>query len=314
VPSGKIGSFPPKPSSGAENEGRCGIALVSISRGGRLFTTGTKSSNPSSSSRESANHRFLSYSRGAVKSAAVSEGEIAVASKEQLHSAPLSGKGLLALWNARPGIEKRKEVGDRDALIDQWAAIEASPEPEPQADAKRPPKQEKVIEMLRRPEGATVDEVVRATGWQRHTVRGVFLVRQFEEILNIGPQFASKVASASFADSMLASSGAITTTATSTGSPLSISPSLTNTFGPSSSMTCTSANSTTAALIFPVSVIIPSLHHLRRPRRAPRSRSAPRQANGTTAAFPPCAAPRASRDLLFPHTSKFLCQKQPNRS
>ena len=224
----------------------------SISRGGRLFTTGTKSSNPSSSSRESANHRFLSYSRGAVKSAAVSEGEIAVASTEQLHSAPLSGKGLLALWNARPGIEKRKKVGDRDALIDQWAAIEASPEPEPQADAKRPPKQEKVIEMLRRPEGATVDEVVRATAWQRHTVRGVFLVRQFEEILNIWPQFASKVASASFADSMLASSGAITTTATSTGSPLLISPSLTNTFGPSSSMTCTSANSTTAALIFPV--------------------------------------------------------------
>src|SRR5580692_6725415 len=28
VPSGKIGRFPPKPSSGAENEGRCGIALV----------------------------------------------------------------------------------------------------------------------------------------------------------------------------------------------------------------------------------------------------------------------------------------------
>jgi hypothetical protein len=28
--------------------------------------------------------------------------------------------------------------------------------------------------MLRRPEGATVDEVASATGWQRHTVRGVF--------------------------------------------------------------------------------------------------------------------------------------------
>src|ERR1700730_13298584 len=119
---------------------------------------------------------------------------------------------------------------------------------------------------------ATVDEVVRATRWQRHTVRGVFLVRQFEEILNIGPQFASKVASASFADSMWPIWGAVTTSATSTGSPLLISPSLTNTFGPSSSITCTSANSTTAALIFPVSVIIPSLHHLRRPRRAPRSR------------------------------------------
>jgi hypothetical protein len=30
------------------------------------------------------------------------------------------------------------------------------------------------IAMLRRPEGATVDEVVSATGWQRHTVRGIF--------------------------------------------------------------------------------------------------------------------------------------------
>jgi hypothetical protein len=26
--------------------------------------------------------------------------------------------------------------------------------------------------MLRRPEGATVDDVVHETGWQRHTVRG----------------------------------------------------------------------------------------------------------------------------------------------
>src|SRR5580704_17729567 len=28
--------------------------------------------------------------------------------------------------------------------------------------------------MLRQPEGATVDEVASVTGWQRHTVRGVF--------------------------------------------------------------------------------------------------------------------------------------------
>jgi hypothetical protein len=28
--------------------------------------------------------------------------------------------------------------------------------------------------MLRRAEGATVNEVASATGWQRHTVRGVF--------------------------------------------------------------------------------------------------------------------------------------------
>jgi hypothetical protein len=108
-------------------------------------------------------------------SAAVSEGEIVVASNEELHAARLSGKRLLALWNALPDVGKRKKVGDRGALIDQlWSAIEALPDPEPQSDAKRPSKQDAVIAMLRRPEGATVDEVASATGWQRHTVRGVF--------------------------------------------------------------------------------------------------------------------------------------------
>jgi hypothetical protein len=107
--------------------------------------------------------------------ASVTDGEIAVASQEELHAAPLSGKRLLALWNALPDVEKRKKVGDRGALIDQlWSAIEALPDPEPQPDAKRPSKQDEVIAMLRRPEGATVDEVASATGWQRHTVRGVF--------------------------------------------------------------------------------------------------------------------------------------------
>jgi hypothetical protein len=105
--------------------------------------------------------------------AAVSEGEIVVASNEELHAARLSGKRLLALWNALPDVEKRRNVGDRGALIDQlWLAIEALPDP--QSDAKRPSKQDAVIAMLRRAEGATVDEVASATGWQRHTVRGVF--------------------------------------------------------------------------------------------------------------------------------------------
>jgi len=107
--------------------------------------------------------------------ATVNEGEIAVASNEDLHAAPLSGTRLLALWNALPSVEKRRKVGDREALIDQlWAAIEALPEPEPQSGTRRPSKQDAVIAMLRRPEGATVEEVASATGWQRHTVRGVF--------------------------------------------------------------------------------------------------------------------------------------------
>ena len=51
--------------------------------------------------------------------ATVNDGEIAVTSNEELHTASLSGKRLLALWNALPGAEKRRKVGDRDALIDQ---------------------------------------------------------------------------------------------------------------------------------------------------------------------------------------------------
>ena len=84
-------------------------------------------------------------------SATVNDGEIAVASNEELHAAPVSGKRLLALWNALPGVEKRRRVGNRGALIDQlWSAIEALPEPEPQSDTKRPSKQDEVIAMLAR--------------------------------------------------------------------------------------------------------------------------------------------------------------------
>ena len=115
----------------------------------------------------------ITLCRGAP--ATVNDGEIAVASNEELHAAHLSAKRLLALWNALPDVAKRRKVGDREALIDQlWSAIEALPEPDPQPDAKRPSKQDEVIAMLRRSEGATVDEVASATGWQRHTVRGVF--------------------------------------------------------------------------------------------------------------------------------------------
>src|SRR5882757_4045020 len=99
--------------------------------------------------------------------AAVNNCEIIIASNEELHATALGGKRLLALWNTLPGVEKRRKVGNRDALIDElWSAIEMLPDPEPQSEAKRPSKQEEVIAMLRRP--------ASVTGWQRHTVRGVF--------------------------------------------------------------------------------------------------------------------------------------------
>ena len=35
-------------------------------------------------------------------------------------------------------------------------------------------KQAALVEMLRRPKGATIAEIVEATGWQAHTGRGAF--------------------------------------------------------------------------------------------------------------------------------------------
>ena len=106
---------------------------------------------------------------------AVNEGEIVVASQQELHAAAITGKRLLSLWNSLSGLEKRRKVGDRDLLIDElWAAIKRLPDPVRPSNAKPRSKQDEVIAMLRRPEGVTVDEVASATGWLRHTVRGVF--------------------------------------------------------------------------------------------------------------------------------------------
>jgi len=49
--------------------------------------------------------------------------------------------------------------------------------PKPAAKKPKAPhaesKQARLIEMLKRPEGATIDEIVKALDWQAHTVRGV---------------------------------------------------------------------------------------------------------------------------------------------
>jgi Protein of unknown function (DUF3489) len=78
---------------------------------------------------------------------------------------------VLALWNGLSGADRLSKVGNREALLDRlWSALEALPDPQP----ARASKQAEVIALLRRPEGVTVDEVRAVTGWQPHTVRGVF--------------------------------------------------------------------------------------------------------------------------------------------
>ncbi|MBR0683280.1 DUF3489 domain-containing protein [Roseomonas eburnea] len=57
-------------------------------------------------------------------------------------------------------------------------------------------KQETVLAMLRRAEGATIAQICEATGWQQHTVRGFFAglkkrqgieVQVLERVRQVGP-------------------------------------------------------------------------------------------------------------------------------
>ena len=58
-------------------------------------------------------------------------------------------------------------LSETDAAVGQGAATEPSPAPSPRADTK----QSKVLELLKRDKGASLDELVQATGWLPHTTR-----------------------------------------------------------------------------------------------------------------------------------------------
>jgi Protein of unknown function (DUF3489) len=69
--------------------------------------------------------------------------------------------------NGRPTKGKKTRATAR-ATSEPEPAGEPSPKPTPRAGTK----QAQMIEMLKRPEGATVEQIAAATGWQHHTIRG----------------------------------------------------------------------------------------------------------------------------------------------
>ena len=85
----------------------------------------------------------------------------------------LSRRGLIQkqdnLWRTS-ALAQSIVRGDAPAIA---PADKQAPDCEP-TKMRRHSKQSMVVDMLSRPEGATIEQIVERTGWQAHTVRGVF--------------------------------------------------------------------------------------------------------------------------------------------
>ena len=103
---------------------------------------------------------------------------------------------LLAAWDASPAQDATDNPISRAI-----EALRATLAGKPPRTARQPgaprqgTKQETVLTMLRRPEGATVAQIAEATGWAAHTVRGFFAglkkkghaVQVLERVRMVGP-------------------------------------------------------------------------------------------------------------------------------
>jgi hypothetical protein len=121
--------------------------------------------------------RVLDTDGGPERVVITSEGMAAIGVEQEDDEAPAGAtEPQAAPTSAEPGAAGE---GSAEAAEADTAAKPAASEPEaaPGQPAGKPipragTKQAKMIEMLKRPEGATVEQIAAATGWQHHTIRG----------------------------------------------------------------------------------------------------------------------------------------------
>jgi hypothetical protein len=85
-----------------------------------------------------------------------------------------AAQAVLAAWDAAPD-----RPGLPEAVASLHSALAGKPvrpphDPSTPRKPREGTRQQQVLALLRRPEGATVAQIAEATGWQAHTVRGFF--------------------------------------------------------------------------------------------------------------------------------------------
>ncbi|MBK5933355.1 uncharacterized protein DUF3489 [Rhodovulum imhoffii] len=85
----------------------------------------------------------------------------------------ITDAGLAAIGIEPVGGASASTGADAAPSVEEEASAEADPAPKARTP-RTGTKQAALIAMLRAPGGATIDEIVEATGWQAHTVRGAF--------------------------------------------------------------------------------------------------------------------------------------------
>jgi hypothetical protein len=103
-----------------------------------------------------------------------------------------AAQALLAAWDANDGVALAPAVANLRAAMPIRTTAPRSIGPR---QPRQGTKQEAVLALLRRPEGATVAQVAEATGWANHTVRGFFaglkkrgiVVEVLERVRQVGP-------------------------------------------------------------------------------------------------------------------------------
>jgi hypothetical protein len=130
----------------------------------------------------------------AMRPDTVTEGQTTFTTERELAgvTSEWPSRRLVEIWNQLPGVTAVRKFTDRKSAVSRiWKAVQTlEPTVAPQAAQKRAKKPrsshkatvaegapktnktETVLELLRSDGGATLEDVMTATGWQVHSVRG----------------------------------------------------------------------------------------------------------------------------------------------